>query len=97
MGAKLIFALAASTSLMIAPSASAAGDPVATQPAASPIKNDPGKRICREVTPTGTRMAKRVCRSADEWQRDEDKAQRDIEDSRMGVRDNGCGLQCPRQ
>ena len=90
-----VFAFVAGTAL-VAQSASAAGDPAVTQPAASPIKNDTGKRVCREVTPTGTRMIKRICRSADEWERDADAAQRHMDEADRTMRENGCGIVCPR-
>ena len=30
-------------------------------------KDDPGKRVCRSVLPTGSRFTTRVCRTAAEW------------------------------
>jgi hypothetical protein len=67
-----------------------------TQPATSPIKNDTGKRLCRVVTPTGSRFAQRVCRTPEEWQKSTDDAERHLQESRDAIRDNGCGLQCPQ-
>jgi hypothetical protein len=83
----VVFAFTASAALLTQ-SASAAADPPATQPAASPLKADTGKRICREVTPTGTRMSKRVCRTADEWQHDSDEARRHFQESQETIRDS---------
>jgi hypothetical protein len=64
--------------------AAAAGDPSATttQSAISPIKNDTGKRVCRVVTPTGSRFTQRVCKTADEWQKDADNAEDQVGDLR---------------
>ena len=90
-----VFAFVAGAALL-GESASAAGDQAATQPAASPIKNDTGKRVCREVTPTGTRMIKRVCRTSEEWERDADAAQRHMDEADRTMRENGCGFQCPQ-
>jgi hypothetical protein len=75
-------------------SAAIAGDPNTTQPAASQIKNDTGKRICKVVTPTGSRFSERVCRTALDWQRDADAAQRHIQEADQTIRENGCGFQC---
>jgi hypothetical protein len=39
-------------------------------------KGDPNRRVCKQMVPTGTRLAKgRVCKKAREWQqqRDDDK------------------------
>jgi hypothetical protein len=46
-------------------------------------KDDPSRRVCKVVTPTGSRFEKRVCKTADEWQRDEDFAQTRINESRL--------------
>ena len=43
-------------------------------------KNDQSRRICRSVTPTGSRFTDRVCRTQAEWDRAEDKAQREAQD-----------------
>ena len=91
----LVFALAAGLSL-IGESAVAFADPTTVPIPASPIKNDTGKRICRVVTPTGSRFTQRVCKTADEWLKDADNAQRHMEESVEGIRENGCGLQCPQ-
>jgi hypothetical protein len=31
-------------------------------------EKDPNRRICKEVTPTGTRIAKRTCLTAAQWE-----------------------------
>jgi hypothetical protein len=74
----------------------AAAEPVAAQAAQPPIRNDTGKRICRSVTPTGSRFTKRVCRTSDEWQRDSDSAQRSVEEIDMSKREfqPACGVGC---
>lgn len=57
------------------------------QPAASPIKNDTGKRICRTITPTGSRLSQRVCRTQADWDKDSDETQRNMQDMRNNVRE----------
>ena len=49
-------------------------------------KKDTSKRVCRSVTPTGSRFTQRVCKTADQWQRDAEKAQRQLEDSFNSMR-----------
>ena len=63
---------------------------VATEPAPSPIKNDTGKRICRIVTPTGSRFTQRVCRTPDEWA----KAARQGDDLMQRLQDGGRSPPC---
>jgi len=56
-----------------------ASDPVSRQ--------DPSKRICKIVTPTGSRMTQRVCKTAEDWKRDQDYAQSRIEENARSMRD----------
>ena len=44
-----------------------------TVSAAEKGKEDPSKRVCRSVTPTGSRMTTRVCRTQAEWDKSRDK------------------------
>lgn len=46
-------------------------------------KEDKSKRVCRNLTLTGSRLTTRLCRSQEEWDRDAEKAQRDQLDSRF--------------
>ena len=70
--------------------------PATGQAAASPLKNDTGKRVCRTITPTGSRFSQRVCQTQDEWDKQKDDAERHMDEARSGVRDNGCGIGCPQ-
>lgn len=38
-------------------------------------KDDPSRRVCRNLTPVGTRLTTRVCRTKAEWDSAESKAQ----------------------
>jgi ABC-type sugar transport system substrate-binding protein len=78
---KLFAVIAFTTAIAFAgQGAMAAGDPqAAAGQAANPIKNDTGKRVCRVVTPTGSRFTQRVCKTAEEWQKDADNAQNQID------------------
>ena len=53
---------------------------------ASPLSSFSGKRVCRSLTPTGSRFEKRICKTAAEWQRDTDHNQRLIEESMRNLR-----------
>ena len=50
--------------------------------------DDPNRRVCKMVIPTGSRMGERVCRSAEEWQRDSDRSQREYQESHDAMRDS---------
>lgn len=65
---------------IIATSPALAGDP------SSKPKEDPSRRICKEQTPTGSRFTRRVCKTADEWQRDEQFAQNRIDENARSMR-----------
>ena len=69
---------------LVGQGAAAAGDPqaVSGQATASPIKNDTGKRVCKVVTPTGSRFTQRVCKTAAEWQKSADDAQEQLDNLR---------------
>ncbi len=51
-------------SLTLALMLAASDAPAATPPAAKPEKP---KKICRAAERTGSRMSKRICKTADEW------------------------------
>jgi hypothetical protein len=65
---------------VIATSPAFAGDPQ------SKPKDDPNKRICKMVTPTGSRFSQRVCKTELEWQREQDFAQTRIDENRQSLR-----------
>jgi hypothetical protein len=50
--------------------------------------DDPNRRICKMVIPTGSRMGERVCRTAAEWQHDQDEAERHLQETRDATRGN---------
>lgn len=81
MGTKFVamaFLIAAGTSVSMA-------DVVFAQdqatPAATDATKDTSKRVCRSVTPTGSRFAQRVCKTRAQWETDAEKAQRLLEDN----------------
>ncbi|HWJ39131.1 MAG TPA: hypothetical protein VNR86_10275 [Sphingomicrobium sp.] len=82
----LTVAFTGSLALVCGTVALAAGQ-VAPGPSQGAVKADTGKRICREVTPTGTRFMKRVCKTPDEWEHDTDTAQRHLDESNRSMRD----------
>ena len=77
----VFIAIAGMTSLSANPAAAADQGADATA-----AKKDTSKRVCRSVTPTGSRFTQRVCKTADQWQRDSEKAQRTLEDSFNSMR-----------
>lgn len=88
-GMKVIAFAAGAACLVFGQAAIAATDPANSDQtaAAPPLKNDTGKRVCRVLTPTGSRFTTRVCKTAEEWQRDEQKAQNQMEQERRGNAD----------
>ena len=80
---------------LLGESVAVAADP-AGQASASPIKNDTGKRVCKVLTPTGSRFTQRVCKTAEEWDHDAEMARRQREETDLTIRDNGCGFNCGR-
>ncbi len=44
---------------------------------------NPAKRVCRVVTPTGSRLVQRICRTQEEWDYNEKKAQDGVLKSQM--------------
>lgn len=51
--------------------AAAEGQPKATQ-------NDGSRRICRYLTPSGSRLTRRVCRTQAEWEASADRTQEGV-------------------
>jgi hypothetical protein len=72
-------------SLCTAAAILAASPALAGDPAKKP-KDDQSRRICKEQTPTGSRFTRRVCKSAEEWQRDEEFAQTRIDENERSLR-----------
>ncbi|HEX6375386.1 MAG TPA: hypothetical protein VFZ91_06665 [Allosphingosinicella sp.] len=52
-----------------------AGEPAAAETQAKAGKNDGSKRVCRNLTPSGTRLTVRMCRTRAEWEASQDRAQ----------------------
>ena len=46
--------------------------------------NDPSRRVCRAVVPTGSRLSTRVCRTQAQWDQSERKSQDSVLDTQMG-------------
>ncbi|HEU0135199.1 MAG TPA: hypothetical protein VFR28_10275 [Allosphingosinicella sp.] len=46
-------------------------------------KDDPSRRVCKNVVPVGTRFGTRVCRTQAEWDGSMDKAQDSVLQSQM--------------
>jgi len=44
---------------------------------------DRSKRVCRNMTPTGSRMTKRVCRTQAEWDAEAERAARLLQDGQI--------------
>lgn len=53
----------------------------ADQDGTAAVDKKESKRICKSLIPTGSRFTQRVCKTAEQWQRDADRAQRLVEDS----------------
>lgn len=47
-------------------------------------KDDPSRRVCRSIVPTGSRMATRVCRTQAQWDESRQKSQDGLLDTQMG-------------
>ena len=62
----------------------------ATGAQAEAAKADGAKRVCKNIRPTGSRLSTRICKSADEWQRETDKTQQMVMDGNLrGSRRDG--------
>ena len=77
----VVIALAGMTSLTVNTAVAAE-----QETGAAANKKDTSKRVCRSVTPTGSRFTQRVCKTAEQWQQDADKAQRTLEDTFKSMR-----------
>jgi hypothetical protein len=60
----------------------------ADEPNKQKHSDDPNRRICKMVIPTGSRMGERICKSAAEWQKDQDAAERHLQETRDATRGN---------
>ena len=49
--------------------------------------DDQSRRVCREVTPTGSRFIKRECKTAAEWNKISENAQNEVDRERRGNAD----------
>ena len=82
---KLATVIAISAGLSISMTGTAyAADPAA-QPG-TPGSQDTSKRVCKSVTPTGSRFSQRVCKTPAQWQLEAEKAQKMLEDGGAGMR-----------
>jgi hypothetical protein len=43
--------------------------------AATKDKNDPSRKICQSIVPSGSRLSTRICKTRAEWDRARDKSQ----------------------
>lgn len=60
--------------------AAAEAPPSTQQPAAAPAaKPKKEKKICRDMGPTGTRMGKKKCMTAEEWLAHDNASQMDLD------------------
>jgi hypothetical protein len=46
-------------------------------------KDDPSRRVCRNLVPVGTRLTTRICRTQEEWTSSMDKSQESVLRSQM--------------
>lgn len=74
--------LAAGAALAAAPGAQAQTQ---SQDQAGAAEQDRGRMVCRNVTPTGSRMSRRVCRTQAEWDRSRDRTQEEALREQMGT------------
>lgn len=75
----LVTAIAIATALILPANIAIANDPGSTAKAGP----DRSKRVCRNVTPTGSRMTKRVCRTQAEWDAEAERAARLLQDGQI--------------
>jgi hypothetical protein len=47
-------------------------------------KDDPSRRVCRSIVPTGSRLPTRVCRTQAQWDESRQKSQDGLLDTQMG-------------
>lgn len=59
----------------------AAPSPVSVAADAAPAKP---KLLCQSVTPTGSHLSKRVCKTREQWQAENDENSRDLQSLRRG-------------
>jgi hypothetical protein len=57
--------------------------PSAAANAKTQADKNAAKRVCRVVTPTGSRLVERICRTQEEWDYNEKKAQDGVLKSQM--------------
>ena len=71
MGVKSIAKTSALTLLFAEMGTGLAGSPASAETKTD--KDDTSKRICKIITPTGSRMTTRICRTQAEWDRSQSK------------------------
>jgi hypothetical protein len=47
-------------------------------------QDDPSRRVCRNIVPSGSRLSTRVCRTQQQWDESRDKAQDGVLQHQMG-------------
>lgn len=77
-----IAALAIGLGAMGARSAASANGPGASK--GKKAKEDPSKRVCRNLILSGSRLSTRVCRTQQQWDESRDKAQDGVLQHQMG-------------
>lgn len=69
---------------MFAVTSAMAADPTTVDTKTQAKPDDTSKRVCRIVTPTGSRFTARVCKTAAEWERDAEKVENNMDQERRG-------------
>ena len=82
-----VFLIAAGLSILPTGPAAAEDSTEADASATNAGKKDTSRRVCRSVTPTGSRFTRRVCKTSEQWQKDSERAQRVLEDSFRSIVD----------
>ncbi len=75
--------IAAAAALAMGMGAMLTGTALAAEASSKPDKNDPSRRICRNITPSGSRLTTRICRTQAEWDASMAKTQDGVLKSQM--------------
>lgn len=82
IGASAALALLAAGAAMV--TAPAARAQTQSQDQAGATEPDRGRMVCRNLTPTGSRMSRRICRTQAEWDRSRDRTQEEALREQLG-------------
>src|ERR1700741_1638685 len=67
-----------------------AEDPAAPATGTEAVKPDKAKKVCKTIVRSATRFSTRVCRSAEDWDKDAENTRRYVEDGQTyGYRRDG--------